>query len=126
MLQVKAELKTEFSNDDIRRALSYNGQEVLKYEDIAGLLAEAPGHNDEDEWYWVGQLKDGRFFAAVGGCDYTGWDCQSHLNSWVHANLSEVLKDMVLSDSGKLHVAKVDAIADQLDGRLPFGLEVRT
>lgn len=48
--------------------------------DIENVLATIPGHNDEDNWHWVVVLKNGKFFYLTGGCDYTGWDCQSSLD----------------------------------------------
>ena len=36
------------------------------------------GQNDGGEWTWRVEV-DGEVWYAVGGCDYTGWDCQSHL-----------------------------------------------
>lgn len=43
---------------------------------------------DEPAFAWIVQLKDGRVAAVEGGHDYTGWDCQSHLEV-VHVGASE-------------------------------------
>lgn len=42
--------------------------------DINTIIALVNGENDEAEWIGVFELNDGRFLAAVGSCDYTGWD----------------------------------------------------
>lgn len=46
--------------------------------DVARLVLCIDGERDGDEWVAAGRLKDGRWFLARGGCDNTGWDCQSH------------------------------------------------
>jgi len=72
---------------------TYDWQEVFKYakglstiagdaecstvpfdrEDVESLYALEEGQNDEADWLALGKLKDGRFFFARAGCDYTGW-----------------------------------------------------
>lgn len=42
--------------------------------DVAEIIAAVNGDNDGPDWVGVFRLKDGRFLAASGGCDYTGWD----------------------------------------------------
>lgn len=46
-------------------------------EDVARIYGQVDGENDGLDWVVWGRLKDGRFFVARGGCDYTGWDCQA-------------------------------------------------
>lgn len=43
-------------------------------DDISQVLAVREGANDEENWYWVLAMADGRHALLVGGCDYTGWD----------------------------------------------------
>lgn len=124
MNEQKWTLRTEFSNDDIKHALKYNPQVNILYDNIAGLIAEVCGHNDEDNWYWLGQLKDGSFFSAIGGCDYTGWDCQSSVTSWVANTLEECLRLMLENDFGGLHEQKMKNLCEQVRGEQPFGLEI--
>lgn len=45
---------------------------------IEGLLMLKQGEHDGEEWIWLVRAS-GHHFIAVGGCDYTGWDCQSNL-----------------------------------------------
>ena len=51
--------------------------ETFSREDVALIKGQCDGENDGDDWIVWGQLKDGRWFFASGGCDYTGWDCQA-------------------------------------------------
>lgn len=66
---------------DLRACLEYNPQDGFTVEDIENVLAVWEGHNDGDDWRWILKLKDGRFVFLQGGCDYTGWDCQSWATS---------------------------------------------
>lgn len=62
--------------NDLEAYLMYN-RDIFRVEDIANIHAEVPGQNDEDYWYWVIELKDGRFVLTSAWCDYPGWDCRS-------------------------------------------------
>jgi hypothetical protein len=46
-------------------------------EDVAEIRGMEAGENDGLDWIVWGVLKDGRYFIATGGCDYTGWDCRA-------------------------------------------------
>jgi hypothetical protein len=65
---------------DLEACLQYNPQQFA-IDDIARVLAVWEGQNEGDDWRWVLQLKHERgalgFVFLQGGCDYTGWDCQS-------------------------------------------------
>lgn len=50
---------------------------VCRREDVVSIIASMNGENDGDEWLGVFLLRDGRYLAASGSCDYTGWDCQA-------------------------------------------------
>ena len=45
--------------------------------DIAEVLGSVNGENDAYSWACLVRLNDGRFCAASGSCDYTGWDCRA-------------------------------------------------
>ena len=62
---------------DLVACLQYNAQDGFTVADIAKVLAVVEGENDGADWRWVLRLNDGRFVFLQGGCDYTGWDCQS-------------------------------------------------
>lgn len=61
---------------DLVSCLKYNPQDFSLL-DIERVLAVWEGENDGEDWRWVLRLHDGRFVFLQGGCDYTGWDCQS-------------------------------------------------
>lgn len=46
----------------------------FRLRDVAEVIAVREGENDERNWFCVGRLFDGRWFALDAGCDYTGWD----------------------------------------------------
>jgi hypothetical protein len=46
-------------------------------EDVLEIFHMEDGENDGKSWIIYGRLTDGRYFAARGNCDYTGWDCSA-------------------------------------------------
>lgn len=75
---------------DLRACLEYNGVGYT-LEDIARVLAVYEGENDGEDWRWILLRKDGTFEALQGGCDYTGWDCQSWASSICFGTIAEAL-----------------------------------
>lgn len=75
---------------DLRAAIEYNPGEVA-FEDIGAILFELTGEHDGAGYHWIVGLRDGCFAYLEGGCDFTGWDCQSHLNYHRAATLDEAL-----------------------------------
>ena len=65
---------------DLRACLECNPQ-GYDVTDIKNVHAVWQGENDGDDWRWVFRLKDKRYVFLQGGCDYTGWDCQSWATS---------------------------------------------
>lgn len=59
-------------------------------EDVEKIYKMEDGENDERDWIIYGRLKDGRYFAARGGCDYTGWDCRASNSGDVALTLAEI------------------------------------
>ena len=62
---------------DLEACLENNPQEGFTVDDIKKVLAVFEGENDDKDWRWVLELNSGKFVFLQGGCDYTGWDCQS-------------------------------------------------
>jgi len=60
-------------NYDLRSACEYNN---IDSSDLVDELLEITGENDEASWHWIVTTTSG-FAYISGGCDYTGWDCQS-------------------------------------------------
>jgi len=61
---------------DLAAAFSNNGG-IEQLEGLAMVIATIYGENDGAPWHWLLAFFDGRYAYATGGCDYTGWDCQS-------------------------------------------------
>lgn len=66
---------------DLHACLEYNGQPEFGVDDIQQVLAVWNGANDEADWRWVVKLGRRKYAFIQGGCDYTGWDCQSWATS---------------------------------------------
>ncbi len=61
-------------------------------EDVGLICGIQDGENDERDWIVWGQLKDGRWFIARGGCDYTGWDCQAGNSGNVATTQADIIR----------------------------------
>lgn len=107
---------------DLEAYLNYNG-DIYSLEDIANIHAEVTGHNDEDNWYWIIELKDGRFVLTSAGCDYTGWDCQSWGSSEIASTADDAAKLAPLNEEYTGRNIQRNLLA-QLRGEQPFGVEV--
>lgn len=75
---------------DLRHCLEYNSQS-FDLLDVNRTLAVFPGEHDGADWYWLLLLKDGRIAALQGGCDYSGWDCQSSADSIIGEKAVDVV-----------------------------------
>lgn len=62
-------------------------------EDVSAVLAVdvAQGYFAETECWGIFQLRDGRYLAACGNCDTTGWDCQANNSLTVGYSLVDVI-----------------------------------
>jgi hypothetical protein len=60
--------------------------------DVAEVIASVNGENDERAWVCVVRLRDGRFAALEGSCDYTGWDCRASASCMVSDTLDSVVR----------------------------------
>lgn len=50
---------------------------TYKRSDVVEVIAMEDGENDGADWVGVFKMVDGMYLFVYGGCDYTGWDCQS-------------------------------------------------
>lgn len=66
---------------DLAAALGHNGLSD-KCETIQSVALTIEGENDGASWHWIVRLTNGKWAYVTGGCDYTGWDCQSGCD-WV-------------------------------------------
>ena len=74
-------------NGDLLAACEYNS---LDSSDLVDVLLEITGENDEADWHWIVTTTSG-FAYISGGCDYTGWDCQSGAERFDAANQEAAL-----------------------------------
>lgn len=73
----KAAFQARGIDFDLDACLDTNPQGAFTILDIDRVLAVYEGENNERDWRWILRLHDGRYVYLRGGCDYTGWDCQS-------------------------------------------------
>lgn len=78
-------LEKVFPDQDIMEfllACEHNSSEATEISDLAitefKMLQQ--GEHDCKDWIWRITTEDGSEWVAIGGCDYTGWDCQSWLD----------------------------------------------
>lgn len=105
-------------DSDLCAALLYNGQPNFCCADIVDILASVPGEHDGNNWHWVVKLRSGEVFLVEAGCDYTGWDCQSHADSQEYATPNKAAS-AAKDDSDRQGLAQ--QLLRQLDGAQPFG-----
>lgn len=110
---------------DLESYLQYNS-DIYRLDDIANIHAEVPGHNDEDNWFWIIELKNeregGKFVITSAWCDFTGWDCQSGGDSQIAQSLEDAAMLAPKEEYGREIQRNLLA---QVRGEQPFGLEVR-
>jgi hypothetical protein len=93
---------------DLVACLEYNPQD-FKVEDIEKVLAVIEGEYDGADWHWLLQVKRGRpdrpyfeTYYLTGGCDYTGWDCQSGATSFeIEVDVLSQLIDQARGEKAK-------------------------
>lgn len=67
-------------DDDLLSALNHN--QVVLSAPVAEVLLQLTGENDERDWHWLVKLENGKHAYITGGCDCTGWDCQSNCEAY--------------------------------------------
>lgn len=77
---------------DIRACHLFTGSLDFSNKDIEKIVRSEAGENDGPNWIAVGKMKDGRWFFATAGCDYTGWDCRSGGSLWIGEDEDQILR----------------------------------
>lgn len=117
------ETRIRTPDSDLESYLDSN-TDIFTLEDIANIHAEVPGHNEDDGWYWVIELKDGSFVLTWAWCDYTGWDCQSGGESQKAESAEKAA--LLAPESEEYTGRKIRAnLYAQVIGEQAFGLEIR-
>ncbi len=70
--ELREELEAKHVDDDLEFLILDHFQEIGLSE-IKDVLAMWEGSNDGDEWRWIIERTNGRFYFYTAGCDYTGW-----------------------------------------------------
>ena len=113
-----------YSDDDLYPCLRDNNPDTFRVEDILEIVAEVPGHNDGDAWWWILKLGEERYVCLSARCDYTGWDCISSID--FEGESTSALDAVELSpereESTGRQIRK-NLVAQILDEQ-PFGLEI--
>jgi hypothetical protein len=76
------------------------GTSPFTRQDVVEVIAAVNGENDGSEWVGVFRLADDRYLAAMGWCDYTGWDCRAG-NTLTVAETLETAVRFGLSDEAR-------------------------
>lgn len=105
---------------DLQAAINYHLE--IKVEDIVSVLAQIPGEADGPDWSWLIELKDGKFALIQGGCDYTGWDCQSDATIRFADTAEEAAK--LAEDYYDYRVQVAEQLLKQLKGEQPYALYI--
>jgi hypothetical protein len=106
--------------DDIASAFEYNSLDE-KLGEIDVIVAEVCGENDGVDWYWILQMRDGSFANASGGCDYTGWDCQSSASfEGGFKTPEEAIENLKVSEYEKRKIK--ETLLKQISGEIPFAI----
>jgi hypothetical protein len=104
---------------DLWGCLYYNPQSGFDVDDIDQVLAVYEGEHDGADYHWILQLKDERYIYLCGGCDYTGWDCQSSAHHEVILSPFDAL-GLVEVEDWRVYPTK-DGIAARLLAQLGTG-----
>jgi hypothetical protein len=91
-------------------------------DDVAEILATDDGENDERQWVGVFRLTNGQFAFVEGGCDYTGWDCQSSAYGTVASSVDELVRWAMDDDARSRLADALDPVTDEQMSAAAAGL----
>jgi len=111
---------------DLQSAFDHNSVENFPIDAIDNVVAAVYGEADGPSWFWLVEAKEESFPAQAGayallegGCDYTGWDCQSYLKVVAQGGLFECVDAAPEFESGR---PIRNTLGRQAALDLPFGL----
>lgn len=93
---------------DLVSAMSFNG--VVPSSPIMEVLATIDGCNDGPAWHWIVLLESGTFAYVTGGCDYTGWDCQSNCEIFEEPTILLVMRQVPEAEREELRAQFPDQL----------------
>lgn len=85
---------------DLGAAFRYHNLEVASKP--VEIVLELTGQNDGAEWHWILRLEGGTYAYVTGGCDYTGWDCQSSASVYEADTFEDILMQVSEGPRGDL------------------------
>ncbi len=104
-------------DSDLSYNAEYNDLAPFRLEDVAYVLAALMGENDGPDFHWIVAMKDHTYAYVSGGCDYTGWDCQSGGSAEIFVSLREAMSAVEKSSSPEIR----KLLKQQLTGEKSFG-----
>ena len=104
-------------DSDLSYAVEYNDVQPFRLEDVAYVLAALMGENDGPDYHWIIAMRDHTYAYVSGGCDYTGWDCNSNANAQIFVSLKEALS--AVEKDASVDIRKL--LTRQLTGENSFG-----
>lgn len=102
---------------DLSANEEYNDLAPFRLQDVAYVLAALMGENDGPDYHWIVAMKDRTYAYVTGGCDYTGWDCQSGGSAEIFVSLREALS--AVEKGAGVDIRKL--LTRQLTGENSFG-----
>lgn len=101
---------------DLQACIDYNPQ-TFTYDEVREVLANIEGEHDGADYHWILRLEGGRWAYLYGGCDYTGWDCQSWAESILAGSRDSLIRRM---ESEKIDLEVIRTLNQQISaGRTP-------
>lgn len=77
---------------ELRSAFENHAPGDIRLDDVASIEKWWTDASDEPNFIWLLRLTDGRWAAATGWTDYTGWDCQSAFTLKAFASREEAIR----------------------------------
>ena len=68
-----------------------------------------PGRYDEENWYALMVLNDGRYAFYEAGCDYTGFDCRGYMNLYIDSSWSDIINFGLTDDAYIRYLAETSS-----------------
>jgi hypothetical protein len=110
-------------DSDLSCNCEYNlSGDTFQLDEVAYVLASVMGENDGPQYFWLCAMKDHTYAVVDGGCDYTGWDCQSSGQAEIYPTLKLAIAALPELDEEYHGGRKIrESVLRQLTGECAFG-----
>lgn len=97
-----------------RSAFNNHPQQPIKFDDIVRIIKDGWSQGDyaEENGSAIAMLKDGRVASLEGGCDTTGWGCQSWFDVKVFVGVDDAW-NLGLTQAGRDRINEAQLDADE-------------